>query len=77
MNLEKQTELPLVFAKTIHSFFPKLGQQLNQMNDPRMSGKIDYDINVLIWVGIFMFFLNLNLVEISIISLATIQTAIS
>ena len=63
MSVDKQKELPLVFAKTIQSFFPNLGQSLGHIKDPRMAGKIEYDLTILAWVGVFMFFLSWAQVE--------------
>ena len=58
MIIEAKNDLPIVFAKTIKSFFPKLGKNMSGILDPRMVNKTDYDLNLLGWIGILMFFLN-------------------
>ena len=62
--MNTQLTLPDAFAKTIHSFFPKLGFNLSQIIDPRMKNKITYDANLLLWSVIFIFFLNLVLQDV-------------
>ena len=57
-SLPEKLELPIVFAKTVKSFFPKLGKNMRAIEDPRMVNKINYELNLLVWVGIFMFFLS-------------------
>ena len=54
--MNTQLTLPDAFAKTIHSFFPKLGFNLSQIIDSRMKNKITYDANLLLWSVIFIFF---------------------
>jgi hypothetical protein len=58
-RLPEKLVLPVAFAKTIRTFFPELGKNIAAIKDPRMLNKTDYDLNLLGWVGIFMFFLSL------------------
>lgn len=42
-------------AVTIRHFFPELGEWLDEVNDPRRSGKAQYSMRVLMLMGLLMF----------------------
>ncbi len=38
-----------VFARTIKSFFPKIGKWVNKIKDPRYTKKADYHRSIMFW----------------------------
>lgn len=57
---DQPINLPETFLKTIKTYFPKLGDWMYGLNDPRMENKIKYELAVLLWIGIFLFFFKLE-----------------
>jgi len=47
-------------VRTIHSFFPELGDWMYSVPDPRQQHKIIYDLPILLWLGILLFFFKLE-----------------
>lgn len=47
-------------ARPFTIFSPKIGNWIDQVEDPRQINKTDYDSSVLIWVGLFVFLLQLK-----------------
>jgi len=52
----EKIDLPENLVKVIHTYFPKLGAWLSDIPDPRQPHKITYDLAVLLWLGILLFF---------------------
>ena len=50
-----QDKLIDTFIKTKKRFFPKLGEVIAKIPDPRIESKITYELPILIWMGIFGF----------------------
>jgi len=49
-----------VFYKTQHRFVPKLSKWIALIEDPRQKNKIKYNIEHLLWIGIFLFLMKLG-----------------
>jgi len=52
---EKSKRLIEVFHKTRHRFVPKLSKWIALIEDPRQKNKTKYNIEHLLWIGIFLF----------------------
>lgn len=60
-DFEKEPDYLIeVFGRTIKSFFPKIGNWVNHIKDPRYHNMITYHLSILFWEGVFLFLFKLQ-----------------